>query len=245
MSFTHLENRLSNTNIDSYLGIFNDLQEPTRTVLGYTLDIATLLGDAGLLPQFTLFGGYAVLSHLMQEYGPGVAKSWRGSNDIDMAGTSAVINNLHAGYEIKSDLASPNVKDKRTMKLNEKGEETCRIDFYLGDFKKRFGDSIINTHFGIPVPVVEPRDLIRSKLRTPEDELQHTGDILGLLSVLERRKCSPAQIVQNFSPAEKMDLLARTSDGYSRFSRDRLGFFPSGEFYSGMRKYLHARRIVK
>ena len=109
MTFTNLENALKDNQIESYLDLFGHLQEPTKTVLGYTLDVASFLDLVGLRKEYSVFGGYAVLSHLMSTYGPGVAKLWRGSTDIDMAGTQKVLNALKSGYRFHSNSQSPNV----------------------------------------------------------------------------------------------------------------------------------------
>ena len=60
MGFKHLENNLSKGNendVSKYLEVFSGLQEPTRTVLGYTLDISSYLNNMNLGDDYILFGG--------------------------------------------------------------------------------------------------------------------------------------------------------------------------------------------
>ena len=243
MTFTHLEDALQEGQIESYLELFNHLQEPTRTVLGYTLDVASFLNLRGLREEYSVFGGYAVLSHLMHTYGPGIAKIWRGSTDIDMAGTKKVLTALKSGYDFHSDSKSSNVPDKRTLKLELNGETECKIDFSEGDFFEKYGVPRQNIHFGVPLMVVDPERLIRGKLLTPLSESQHAGDILGMLSVLEKIGQTPEQISTFFLGQDRSRLLQRLDYAEEEFQRDRLGFFPSEDFLRELKKNL-SKRIV-
>lgn len=67
MTFRHLEDAIPSGRIESYLELFAKLHEPTKTVLAYTLDLASHFNNLGLNNDYTLFGGYAILSHLMRE----------------------------------------------------------------------------------------------------------------------------------------------------------------------------------
>ncbi len=145
MKFKNLENNLSVKYIEPYLELFANLKSPTRDVLGLALDMACVLRGT----EYLIFGGYAVLSHLMQEHGEAIARTWRGSIDIDMAGSLGAFLALSESYQIESDRNSPNLKNKRTLKLA--GEEHFKIDFYDGDMEKKFGKSETNKHFGIEI----------------------------------------------------------------------------------------------
>ena len=246
MVFGHLENMLAegdNKNAEEYLDVFLDLKEPTRTVLGYTLDIASFLNSSGLDKEYVIFGGYAVLSHIMDIYGEQMAKVWRGSNDIDMAGTQSILRVIKSGYEVNSDFPSQNLKDKRTLKLVEDNEKECKIDFYTGDFKKRFS-SERNRHFGIDVIVGNPISLIHSKANIPVSEATHSYDILTLLAVLEHRGYSPKDILKEFRGNERALLFGHVKEGLKKFGEDRIGFFPSGKFNSTLKTQLHKFRGV-
>lgn len=221
------------------------LHEPTKTVLAYTLDLAAHLNNSALNNEYTLFGGYAILSHLMREQGENVAALWRGSNDIDMGGTMKTLNAIRSGYTINSCLESPNIEDKVTIKLATNGQEECRIDFYRGDYRERFKNTETNVHFGIPVNVAEPLDLIRSKLRTPKEEYQHAGDIIAMLYVLERRGHTPKAIAEYFTGGGiSKELHERLKIGKQEFKNDRLGLFPTRPFLNELERILHKFRPV-
>ena len=246
MSFSHLDDLLArgeDKNVELYLNIFGDLKEPTRTVLGYTLDIASLLNDFGLGDEYVIFGGYAVLSHIMKAYGVEMARVWRGSEDIDMAGTPKVKAALKRGYSVSSDIPSPNLRDKRTLKLIEDHESECKIDFYIGDFKTRFSPET-NTHFGIDVKVGSPISLVKGKIDAPLGEPLHSYDILTLLSVLEKGGYDPNRIVSNLSHEERALLLEHIKSGLNHFEEDRIGLFPSHNFISLIKTRLHKFRKV-
>lgn len=247
MTFQHLENRLSQgseANVTDYLELFMGLRDPTKTVLGYTLDLASLLDESGLRDSYVLFGGYAVLSHLMSSFGDSVAKVWRGSTDIDMGGTERVLSIIHQGYGVKSDLASPNVKDKRTLKLTEGEEAECKIDFYTGSLAERFPNPEVNYHLGVPLRVASPLSVIAGKLEAPSQELNHSGDILSMLAVLEKREIDPQKIVGYFTPEQRGALHARIKQGIQKFSGDRMGYYPDRAYVSEVQERLHKLRRI-
>ena len=244
VEFNYLERLLDDEkDIDEYLRLFGDLQEPTKTVLGYTFDIAAYLYTLNLVNEYELFGGYAVLSHLMREYGSDVSKLWRGSNDIDMAGTTNVLNALRSGYNIFSDSESPNILDKRTLKFSSDSERECKIDFSTGDYSKKYGLAQCNTHLGIPLSVISPEDIIRGKLTTPLEEEQHLGDILAMVSVLEKKGYSPEDLSNIFIGTERNEFHNRLKYSSHIFRRDRFGFFPSKDFLGDLEKILSKKKF--
>jgi len=245
MSFKHLEDNLSNEQIPPYLEFLKGLQEPTRTVLRYTLDIATTINSKKLLEKYSVFGGYAVLSNLMDAFGDSVAKVWRGSEDIDLGGDYDVLNVIRSGYNVFNDFPSPNIPDKRTLKLKIPKEKECKIDFYLGDVSKEYGCSQVNSHFGIPLRVVKPEYVIRGKLKISEPEMKHYGDILAMLSVLEKQGKTPADILKILDHKEIEDLQRRIVIAENKFSKDRFGFFPNETFSKSLKRELHLKKPIK
>lgn len=241
MPFNHLEDTLDNEQVFPYLEFCGELQEPTRTVLGYTLDIASHLHSQGLSDKYSVFGGYAVLSHLMDQFGDSVARTWRGSIDIDMGGNCDVLNSIRAGYHLSNSLHSPNVEKKRTLKLDLDGERECKIDFYCDNPEKKYGPSQINTHFSIPLRVVKPEFIVKGKLKTPIGEFQHYGDILGMLAVLERKGYSPKDICNVFNHKEAEELHTRMVVADHEFRKDRFGIFPNRKFLDEVKRQLHRK----
>ncbi|MEK6825973.1 MAG: hypothetical protein AABY00_04255 [Nanoarchaeota archaeon] len=245
MTFKHLESGIPLGRMDNYLELSAKLSEPTKTVLAYTLDVAAYLNSIGLDRDYALFGGYSVLSHLMKEQGENIAALWRGSTDIDMAGNMKVMSAIRSGYDIKSCLPSPNLEDKATIKLTTNGGAECRIDFYSGEFANKFRAKETNVHFGIPVNVIDPLSIIESKLRTPKEELQHAGDIIGMLYVLERRGLTPAEIATHFAGISKTkELYVRLKIGKREFKNDRLSLFPTKSFSGDLERRLHKYRPI-
>ncbi|HJZ19192.1 MAG TPA: hypothetical protein VJ208_03740 [Candidatus Nanoarchaeia archaeon] len=243
MTFRHLEDNLRDENIMHYLEFFDELQEPTKTVLGYALDIASYLSSQSLSNKYVLFGGYAVLSNLMTTFGDSVAKVWRGSTDIDMAGNRNVLNSLRSGYHIFNNLQSSNVPDKRTLKLDITGESECKIDFYHGK-NTRKGVTRVNKHFGIPLRVIRPEYIVRNKLYTPKEQIQHYGDILAMISVMERGGYSPQDVTKALTLKEHGELQDRIVKAEEEFRKDRFGFFPSKKFADELKRILHRKKRI-
>jgi hypothetical protein len=248
MTFKNFEEKLhkgQDVHLSDYLDVFSGLKEPTRTVLGYTMDIASVLGDSELSKDYVVFGGYAVLSHLMRELGEETARLWRGSSDIDMAGTPKVRALMRNFYTIRSDTPSPSLAEKRTLLLAGNGEPECKVDFYEGDINAKFPNPETNVHFGVPLRVASPLDLIKGKLCTPQEQQLHAIDILKMISVLERRDYQPADIVRYFLPDEKAELSKRVKVAMEIASAQRLDFIPSGDFTETLETLLRKSRPVR
>jgi hypothetical protein len=247
MVFKRLEEEVTKNEKDmrAYLEVFSELQEPTKTVLGYVLDVGETMHTSGLGDKYAVFGGYGVLSHLMDVFGASVAKVWRGSSDIDMAGDAGVYHAIRANYGINSDMPSPNLARKRTIKLTEDDERECKVDFYLGNPQEKYGVSRVNTHFGVPLRVISAPDLIKGKLNTPEHEFQHAGDIMAMLAVCEKREMSPEEIVRYFDAKQGRKLTERVKLARKVFERDRLGFFPNGDYIQKVEQLLRRKRAVR
>jgi len=245
MTFNHLEDGLGEKEVLPYLEFCEDLQEPTKTVFRYALDIGSHLESQGLLEDYVIIGGYAVLSNLMDTFGDEIAKTWRGSNDVDMAGDHRVWTSVKSGYNLHGDNESPNIDKKRTLKLDLDGEEECKIDFYLGNSVEKYGISHVNTHFGVPLRVLKPEYIIKGKLKTPEEQYQHSGDILAMISVLERKEEDPSKILKILNHCESDNLRKRIHQGEKRFRKDRFGFFPRLDYMKALKKGLRHQRSVR
>jgi len=130
MAFDNLEKRLPESQYDIYLDITRRLKEPFNSTLRYMLDMASVFEEVKLKDQYALFGGYAVLTHIVDQFGDKIIPTWRGSQDIDLIGTNKIITTLKSFYNVESDNASPNIKGKRTLKIDENNRE-CKVDFTL------------------------------------------------------------------------------------------------------------------
>ncbi len=241
MTFHKLEDRITETGqIDDYLGVFARLQEPTATVLRYTLDMAVALEETGLQDQYVVHGGYASLAHLMGIFGEKIALAWRGSQDIDMAGTERVLSTLKGYYDVMNDLPSPNLPNKRTVKLKTRTsppEEEVKIDFSMYD---RPSNVATRTFFGITLPVREPFALLQSKLYCPPEDKQ-TIDITNLLYVLEHEGMQPQEIVKRLKQEELRRFQQVVYNGPFMAGNQRMTLSPSVSFANNLKLALRSR----
>ncbi|MEK6861763.1 MAG: hypothetical protein AABY07_07370 [Nanoarchaeota archaeon] len=235
MTFRHLEEIIVKEGREAdYLSIADGLKEPTRSTYSYLLDIASVLRQNSLQDQYQVFGGYAVLAHLIKQYGDRIVLAWRGSQDIDMIGNMQVLTALKGFYQVKSDLPSPNIPSKRTVKLSTDNEEECKIDYTTG--QKR-GRTEVVPILGIEVPVLEPSELIKSKLYA-KDELVHKVDIVKMLGILEVRKYDPEEFAQSLTPEQRLDIYDVVLTGHDMTRNARMTMGPSKEYMSKLKDYL-------
>ena len=237
MVFERLESRLDDAHVSTYLDIIEDVREPTRTVFNYLLDIITSIESVDLQNEYTIFGGYAVLTHLMDHYGDKIIKMWRGSSDIDIAASISVLNLLHAFYHVNSDKSSPNIQDKRTVKLQLPKEDLCKIDFTLDNEQKRY-DREVKAMLGIPINVGTPYSLIKSKLRIAQAENNHRVDIMNLLRIIEDRQDNTDSIVRYLEPTERKMLKDVINRMGRRLPNERMVMEPSDRYLSQIKSRL-------
>lgn len=235
MVFKNLEEKLSVENFGIYSDIVQRIKEPFKSTLRYMLDIASVIEEIQLKDEYTMVGGYAVLTHIVDQFGDKIIPTWRGSQDIDMAGSYKVINALKSFYNIESDLPSPNIKDKRTLKIKE-DENECKIDFILGDLPYKREEKRI---LGIPILVASPFDLIKSKASLAKEQLTHKVDVLKLLGVLEYRGFSINELVSGLDEQQREDLYNILENGKGITENKRMNFGPGNEYAQLLKKYLH------
>ena len=246
MTFKNLEEAIAKgeeSKFDEYLEIMGTLKEPTRSTFAYLLDIATTLRQNELQDRYQVFGGYAVLPHLIFKYGDRIVLAWRGSSDIDMAGDIEVLNVMKGLYNVKTDVAAPNIPGKRKVRLSTENEAECSVD-YLPD--KRLGGTETLPILGIEVPVLEPRELILSKLRVKEEKTgrivgMHRVDIIKLLDILEFRKVDPKAFARSLTLDQKRDLYDVILTSMDMTRNARMGIGPGSEYVDRLRIYLRER----
>ena len=240
MTFKRLEDRLPEEGYEDYIDIVDDLRDPTKTVFRYLLDMVTSIESVDLKREYTVFGGYAVLTHLIAQYGDKIVKLWRGSSDIDVAGSVNVLNLLKSFYNVESDFISPNIVDKRTVKLRIPDEDLCKIDFTLdedqGSYQRE--EKYI---LGIPINVAGPYALIKHKLIPAQDETNHCIDIIKLLGILEYRKDSIENLTNNLDPNERKILREVIIETRGKASNKRMTAEPSDSYLSQLKSELRKR----
>jgi len=235
MTFRHLEDIIVKEGREAdYLSITDGLKEPTKSTYAYLLDIAAMLRQNGLQDRYQVFGGYAVLAHLIRQYGDRIVLAWRGSSDIDMIGDMQALTSLKGFYQVKSDLPSPNIPSKRTIKLTIDGKQECKIDYTIGN--KRGRTEFVSV-LGIEVPVLEPSELIKSKLFA-KDELVHKVDIVKLLGILESRKLDPEEFARSLTSEQRQDLYDVILTGFDMTRNARMSMGPTKEYITKLRDYL-------
>ena len=211
MKFRHLEDMLTEQGIDLYSEIISNMKEPFVSIFNYLLDITSFLDSEKLKSEYKIIGGYAVLTHIVDQYGEKVIPKWRGSKDIDIIGSDRVHRALKREYNILSidDRPSPNLLNKRTIKIknDENTEfEGCKIDFVSGD------QNLISEYqeekkiLEIPIMVTNSLGLIKYKLAVTKEELEHKEDILKLIGIMEQKGQSVSHLVDNIDHTQRESL---------------------------------------
>ena len=238
MTFKHLEDKLEVEQYETYLDIVNRLKEPFNSTLKYMLDMAAVLDQVKLKDEYAIFGGYGVLTHIVDQFGDRIIPTWRGSQDIDMIGDEKVKSTLKGFYNIESDMASPNIRNKRTLKIVEEGRE-CKVDFTLGNVKEGQYEIEEKIILGIPIMVVSPYDLIKSKVLLSDKELIHKIDVLKLLGVLEHRQKSIKDLVAELNEHQRENLYKILENGKGVTENMRMNLGPSNDYARSLKTYLN------
>ncbi len=238
---------ISEKDLDEILTIEGKLAEPTKTVVNYLRDIASMAELQQIDDNYVIFGGYAVLAHMIRQHGNAIAEFWRGSDDIDMTGDITLLNSIRSQYFVSNDRASPNLKGKRTLKIISRGEpdETgkgeCKIDYFQRDFDIEDTEKI--DILGIPIRVFKPSMLIKSKLSVYKSENKQMIDIYNLLGVCEHRELGAKRLVQKLSQTEAQELYGFIKNLENGEFVARLSTGPSEQYTADLRTRLQERLV--
>lgn len=230
---------LSEGKLEEILIIVDSTPEPTKTVLSYIGDITSLALLYELNEQQYVFGGYAVLSHLVSRFGDQIIPIWRGSDDIDMKGTIEVLNALRSAYAVKNDRESPNLENKITLKLGSKDDvSVCKIDYVFMNNGDDSEDKVETIYvLGIPLRVATPLSLIQAKLELAEKEETHYLDVLHMVGVLEHRGTEPEAVAQGLNRKQREKLYEQVKR-YSDRKAERIDLGPSGDYIKSLKDKL-------
>ncbi len=238
MAFSNLEDRLDVARYESYLSVMDDLKDPFKTAFSYALDMACVLDTNQLREEYALFGGYGVLTHIVDRFGEKIIPIWRGSNDVDMLGTIKALTALKSFYLFKSDLPSPNLENKRTLIIQgETGD--YKLDFCVTsseDLSAKEERSI----WGVPVSVISPVCLIGNKILLAKDESKQKEDVLQLLGILEYRGMRIPEFVKDLNAEKRTslyDLLMNVSP-----AGNRVNIGASEDYTKSLKVYL--RKLI-
>lgn len=226
---------ISEEKVDNIFELERTLKEPLKTTLSYTRDLAAALDIYGLKEKYALFGGYAVLAHLVDEYGDNFTKAWRGSEDIDIIGGVDILNSIRSNYLIHDDNPSQNIKDKRTLKIsNEYGpEKSCKVDYVDREFDGKSVEEV--DVLGVPLRVLPPVELLKSKIGFYESDRKQIEDIVSLLDICERRNIGVGEISKPMSSTEKSLLDKFLKELRSQKDR-RIAIYPSDDYLKQLKK---------
>jgi hypothetical protein len=229
------DGRVSESRLEDILETADSLREPARTPLGYMGDIVGMAHLEGLDDDYTMFGGYAVLSHLVDEYGEGIVKMWRGSEDLDMVGTTQLADAINSWYDVREDNWSENVANKRTIKMlvPDGSEPLVKIDYVVGTANAEKTESI--DVLGIPTNVFTPQSLLSSKLHMYDKEAKHKDDLYSLIGICERRGLAPDEVTEDFG-SPQYSMLNRFLAGYKN-ETGRLSKDPSPGYVADLKRY--------
>lgn len=234
MAFPNLEDRLDIAQYESYLSVMNDLKDPFKTAFGYALDMACVLDTNQLRREYALFGGYGVLTHIVDRFGEKIIPIWRGSNDVDMLGTMKTLSALKSFYLFKSDLPSPNLENKRTLIIQgETGD--YKLDFCVTSPEDMAAceDKLI---WGVPVSVIRPINLIGNKILLAKDEAKQKEDVLQLLGILEYGGMGIPEFVKDLTREKRTSLYDLLMNAVPEGSRVNIG--ASEDYLKSLRGYL-------
>jgi len=249
MAFKQLEERLDPNFYDNYLEIFGGIKEPFHSTLKYMLDIAATLDEVKLGKEYVLYGGYGVLTHLADQFGERIIPTWRGSHDIDIIGTEKVAGTLKSFYNIQNGSKNHNVGGKRTLHIVGEDSE-CKVDLSLKNQKEYLEYREEKNLFGVPISVLNPYKIIRSKLNLYQEEpinkegrLKHDIDILTLLGIIQLKNGTIGEVVEGLNLNMRADLLRILESGKGVTGNMRMNFGPKPEFRKLLTKYLKQHKV--
>ncbi len=243
MTFDKLEETISK----EYTGFKNEVgkikDRIVRNTLLYLLDSAQNFSNIGLNDQYALFGGYGVLAHILDYSGESLISQWRGSSDIDLAGTERIINAFYQFYNVTNNRPSPNLSDKNTIKIIKGDNPECKIDFvYLkNDFRTEQ-----KKIYGIPITVADITYLIKSKLKidgNEKDKWKHEQDVMNLIGVLYHSDKSVKSFVEEFGLDQRTRLHRIMINPNGWKSKEGVIALPSDGYVKDLKKALKKRGV--
>ena len=85
---------------------------------------------------------------------------------------------------------------------------------------------------------VSPLSLVKSKTHLAVDDEKHLTDVLNLLWILEHDNVSPEMTYLEFSQKQRKELKEVVIKGREMCQPQRIGFSPSREYLSAIKKHL-------
>ena len=211
----NLEERLRETGkLDEFNSDLSKLKDDdSRNLIKLVLGIALNLHENGLENDYTFYGGYSVLMHLVNTIGKGAIYGWRGSYDLDIVCNNRIRYHLQRYIKIVSDRTSPNIRGKRTIRVKPKdSEKSYKIDLRMKEAFKNEphevyeGETEIIYIYGVPVKALNLIKQFKSKLDTNRGLERDDIDIVNLLYIFYRKNYECIEIIKNLEHKQKQRL---------------------------------------
>lgn len=190
------------------------------TAFQYLFSLANLLEENGV-GKHSFIGGYAVLAHLMQKFGPNISTVWRGSDDLDVLTRDPTVESIIRGhFEILGKKPS-HIKNKYSLVVKDPHIEgdpvhidliyhqnsgPIKIDNYQvnGSFWEKGTENV--DLYGVKIRVPTLMELLRLKLNISVDREKDKGDIMDIIDILSQNRCSAEEINRKLSAEERAKL---------------------------------------
>lgn len=216
------EGLLSEADLDKVLALYDKIDQPVRSLLELAGDISVTLLQRDLQKNHCIFGGYAVLAHLVDRFGDQFIPAWRGSDDVDIIGTEDVLHALEDRFKIKASRLNHNV-NKYSLFVPGDKEETYKIDYVARQLPACEEVTVL----GVPLQVMAPLPLIQSKLAPAQTQEKHRVDVIHLVGVLEDRDVSPRNVAKQLHLPQRRELYDVLQLGFDPNSRVSVGPTPA------------------
>lgn len=247
---------IENETFDKYESLLSKIKtkdaETYKQTLRYLLSVSEHLNQYSP-NEYLLLGGYAVLSHLIDNKTEGIIPSWRGSHDIDLVVSDINLENyIKGGFNnLIPSRKFYHLPNKKVFEFEEETlEKGVHLDFYYpnkpkgdieighftidGDIWKNIEKKNI---FGINVNVPSIYDLLRSKLEvTTSENLPREKDIDDIFSLLyldQNKGNSPEQlysILTNFQRNQLINIIDFKDENKYIHKERRLHLNPTNQY---------------
>ena len=214
MILDDLEKRLEETgDLEDFNKTISNLEQGTRNAVKLLLGLAHEFHSKGLDKEYVVFGGYAVLMHMVKAIGTEAIARWRGTYDLDIVMDEKVKRDLKSQLEVISDRKSERYKGKRTIKIRmEEAKEPYKIDLRMSEEFSDEPDKIYEDStetimvYNIPVIVPTLERELKDKLSTSRRVRKDDLDIVNLLGVYYLKKMSPTKLIRYLEHKERKRL---------------------------------------
>ncbi|MBI1970013.1 hypothetical protein HYS48_04935 [Candidatus Woesearchaeota archaeon] len=244
-----LEESLRETgNLENFSRALSHPIQKVRETTALLFAIAYALEQKKLNRDYVVYGGYSVLLQLARTVGIEAIALWRGSYDIDMVGSEKVVESIKEQYRVISDRVSPNVRGKRTLRVQIDETEPIKIDIrqkeeFLDEPSEVYYQDIETVElFGIPVNVLTLERQLKDKLSITRRNLQRDReDIYTLLGLLYLRGSEPVTLAHALDLNQRRKLYDMLKG--VKYIKEEVLVEPDIPYLSNLKKALKKRGV--